>query len=49
LRDIGRAYPAEHYPQVVLVIDNASWHRGGPITKATQPATAAAAVPVAGL
>lgn len=34
LRDIGRAYPAAQYPDVVLVIDNASWHRGGPITKA---------------
>jgi hypothetical protein len=33
LRDIGRAYPAERYPQVVLVIDNAPWHHGGLITK----------------
>ncbi len=33
LKDIGRAYPAAQYPQVVLVIDNASWHRGGLITE----------------
>jgi DDE superfamily endonuclease len=33
LRDIGRAYPAEQHPQVVLVIDNAPWHHGGLITK----------------
>jgi DDE superfamily endonuclease len=33
LRDIGRTYPAERYPHVVLVIDNAPWHRGGLITK----------------
>ncbi|HXH14378.1 MAG TPA: transposase [Alphaproteobacteria bacterium] len=28
LRDIARAYPAAQYPRVVLVIDNAPWHRG---------------------
>ena len=33
LRDIGRAYPIERYPRVVLVIDNAPWHRGGLIAK----------------
>jgi DDE superfamily endonuclease len=33
LRDIGRAYPAERHPHVVLVIDNAPWHRGGLMTK----------------
>lgn len=33
LKDIGRAYPAAPDPQVVLVIDKASWHRGGLITK----------------
>jgi len=33
LRDIGRAYPAERHPHVVLVIDNAPCHRGGLITK----------------
>jgi hypothetical protein len=32
LRDIARAYPAAHYPRVVLVIDNAPWHRGALIT-----------------
>ena len=34
LRDIGRAYPAERYPHVELVIDTASWHHGGLIAKA---------------
>ena len=33
LRDIARAYPAAEYPRVVLVIDNAPWHRGALITK----------------
>jgi transposase len=33
LRDIGRAYPAERHPHVVLVIDNAPWHRGDLVTK----------------
>jgi transposase len=28
LRDIARAYPAEQYPRVVLVIDHAPWHKG---------------------
>jgi transposase len=36
LRDIGRTYPAERYSRVVLVIDNAPWHRGSLITKALQ-------------
>jgi transposase len=34
LRDIARAYPAAKYPRVVLVIDNAPWHRGALITQA---------------
>jgi len=34
LRHIGRVYPRERYPRVVLVIDNAPWHRGRPITEA---------------
>jgi DDE superfamily endonuclease len=33
LRDIARAYPAEQYPRVVLVIDNASWHKGALMTE----------------
>jgi hypothetical protein len=33
LRDIARAYPAAEYSRVVLVIDNAPWHRGALITK----------------
>jgi transposase-like protein len=28
LRDIARAYPASTYPEVVITIDNAPWHRG---------------------
>ncbi|HET6521785.1 MAG TPA: transposase [Geminicoccaceae bacterium] len=33
LRDVARAYPAgrARHPRVVLVIDNAPWHRGAPI------------------
>jgi DDE superfamily endonuclease len=31
LQDIARAYPATHYPRVVLVVDNASWHQGSAI------------------
>ena len=34
LRHLGRAYPREQYPRVVLVIDNAPWHRGQPINDA---------------
>jgi len=30
--DIGRAYPAAQYPRVVLVIDNAPWHKGALLT-----------------
>ena len=33
LRDMGRASPAERYPQVVLVLDTAPWPHGGRITK----------------
>ena len=33
LRAIARAYPAAHYPRVVLVIDNAPWHRGALVTQ----------------
>ena len=28
LRDIARAYPASAYPEVVITIENAPWHRG---------------------
>ena len=34
LRHIGRVYPRERHPRVVLVIDNAPWHRGQPIDEA---------------
>jgi transposase len=32
LRDIARAYPAVHYPRVVLVVDKAAWHQGALVT-----------------
>ena len=28
LRDIARAYPARQYPEVIITMDNAPWHRG---------------------
>src|SRR5262245_21426231 len=34
LRHIGRVYPREKHPRVVLVIDNAPWHRGRPVDEA---------------
>lgn len=36
LRDIARAYPAAQHPRVVLVIDNAPWHRGTLMTQVLQ-------------
>jgi transposase len=34
LRHVGRVYPREQHPRVVLLIDNAPWHRGEPIDEA---------------
>jgi transposase len=34
LRHVARLYPAQDHPRVVLIIDNAPWHRGGPIPAA---------------
>jgi transposase len=34
LRHVGRVYPRERHRRVVLVIDNAPWHRGRPIDEA---------------
>jgi transposase len=34
LRHVGRVYPQEKYPRVVLLIGNAPWHRGQPIDEA---------------
>src|SRR5262249_50964506 len=34
LRHVGRVYPRERHPRVVLLIDNAPWHRGQPIAAA---------------
>jgi transposase len=34
LRHIGRVYPQARHARVVLVIDNAPWHRGQPIDEA---------------
>jgi hypothetical protein len=31
LRDIAKAYPAHLHPRVVLIVDNAPWHRGQPV------------------
>ena len=34
LRHIGQVYPRDKYPEAVLLIDNAPWHRGQPIDEA---------------
>lgn len=34
LRHVGRAYPQARHGRVVLLIDNAPWHRGKPIDEA---------------
>jgi transposase len=34
LRHVARIYPADRHQRVVLIIDNAPWHRGGPIDEA---------------
>ena len=34
LRHVGKAYPQDEHKEVVLLIDNAPWHRGGPIDEA---------------
>ena len=34
LRHVGRVYPAQRYAEVVLLIDNAPWHAGKPVTAA---------------
>ena len=34
LRHVGRVYPREKHPRVVLLIDNAPWHRGKPVDEA---------------
>jgi transposase len=34
LRHVGRVYPQDQHPEVVLLIDNAPWHRGKPIEDA---------------
>ena len=34
LRHVGRVYPRAEYGRVVLIIDNAPWHRGKPIDEA---------------
>src|SRR5262249_53667100 len=34
LRHVARIYPAERHKRVVLIIDNAPWHRGRPIDEA---------------
>src|SRR3954464_12908950 len=34
LRHVAGIYPADRHKRVVLIIDNAPWHRGGPIEEA---------------
>ena len=34
LRHVGKIYPEDKHKEVVLLIDNAPWHRGGPIDEA---------------
>src|SRR6516225_2252822 len=34
LRHVGKVYPPQQHPEVVLLIDNAPWHRGKPIDEA---------------
>ena len=34
LRHVAGIYPADRHKRVVLIIDNAPWHRGGPINNA---------------
>jgi transposase len=34
LRHVARTYPADRHKRVVLIIDNAPWHRGQPIDEA---------------
>src|SRR5262249_3263522 len=34
LRHVGRVYPQHKYPEVVLLIDNAPWHRGKAVNAA---------------
>jgi transposase len=34
LRHVGRVYPRDKHPEVVLLIDNAPWHRGQAVTAA---------------
>lgn len=34
LRHVGRMYPRERHARVVMLIDNAPWHRGKPIDEA---------------
>src|SRR3712207_2214013 len=34
LRHVGRMYPPDKYPEVVLLIDNAPWHAGAAVKQA---------------
>src|SRR4051794_40874199 len=34
LRHVGRVYPPDEHKEVVLLIDNAPWHRGEPVDEA---------------
>jgi transposase len=34
LRRLGKRYPQDKHPRVVILIDNAPWHAGGPVEQA---------------
>src|SRR6185312_3302824 len=34
LREVARCYPASRWSRVVVIIDNAPWHRGDAVTRA---------------
>lgn len=36
LRHVAKAYPEHKYKEVVILLDNAPWHRGKPIDKALE-------------
>jgi len=48
-RDVARAYPAEQYREVIIVIDKAPWHRGALIYPDLACLSAPSALPAAEL
>ncbi len=39
LRHVGRVYPRDKHPEVVLLIDTAPWRRGKPVDQALAEST----------